>query len=278
MVKSALNARSGSDFQRVACLRGLIGSLKVPFPDSMRCKIIYTATPYQLLDNVNTKQTYELCGNDLFDPDFTGTGTQPQWFDQIKTLYNRYRVYGSAIEVNAFPITAGGAQTTVPVNMVVVPTGSTLASFSMVTCAGLGRSKFQFLADNTNSGMKTMNSASTKDILGVKDVEGADRLQALTTASPAERWLWSLNAQTATPTVATSLQVNVRICFDCEFFDRYIAGESLQAQSEEKKESDYVFAPGTFNRLLNEHKEFSKVPQTPGKASAPLSQLQKKLA
>lgn len=37
-------------------------------------------------------------GNSCFDPDFTGTGHQPRFFDQYAAFYGRYMVYSSTIK------------------------------------------------------------------------------------------------------------------------------------------------------------------------------------
>ncbi len=44
--------------------------------------------------------------NGLFDPDITGVGHQPLGFDQYMALYDHYKVLGSVITVEYFPITA----------------------------------------------------------------------------------------------------------------------------------------------------------------------------
>lgn len=43
--------------------------------------------------------SYSFRLNDLFDPDFTGTGQQPVAFDQLSTLYTRFRVLSVAVDV-----------------------------------------------------------------------------------------------------------------------------------------------------------------------------------
>ncbi len=43
--------------------------------------------------------TYRI--SDLFDPNFTGVGTQPVGFDQLSTLYTRFRVLSVAVTVEA---------------------------------------------------------------------------------------------------------------------------------------------------------------------------------
>lgn len=63
-------------------------------------------------------------GSSLFDPDLTGTGTQPYYFDQWAALYNFYSVLGSSIKVtcalgNVSSVAAGTC------DLVVIPTQST---------------------------------------------------------------------------------------------------------------------------------------------------------
>jgi len=52
---------------------------------------------------------YTFRGNSCFDPDYTNTGHQPQYFDQMAILYTRYRVYGSRITVSAINEQVGSA-------------------------------------------------------------------------------------------------------------------------------------------------------------------------
>lgn len=57
-------------------------------------------------DLVNSASTtspgvHNFSANSLFDPDQTGTGHQPRGFDQLKLLYNRYKVYAVNIKLTA---------------------------------------------------------------------------------------------------------------------------------------------------------------------------------
>lgn len=51
----------------------------------------WTATAYEA--------TYQFALNDLFDPDYTGAGGQPTYFDQWAVLYSRYRVLGCRVDL-----------------------------------------------------------------------------------------------------------------------------------------------------------------------------------
>jgi hypothetical protein len=172
----------------------------------------------------------------MFKPDFTNSGAQPEYFDQLKTLYNRYRVYGSAIKVTCLPFNTSGAQVNVPTNVVLVPSAQTLASLNVDDVAALPRAQNRVITGNMDYKNVTMvASHSVSEILGVKDVEGADRLQALVTSSPSELALWAIVARTADGVTATSLGISVRLSYDVEFFDRQVQLQSFLEKKAEKK-------------------------------------------
>lgn len=46
---------------------------------------------------------YQFSCNGMFDPNITGTGHQPMYFDQISAIYNHYTVIGSKIRYRIVP-------------------------------------------------------------------------------------------------------------------------------------------------------------------------------
>jgi len=48
--------------------------------------------------------TYVFVANGLFDPDFTSTGHQPLYFDQLAAIYNHYTVVASKIKLTISPV------------------------------------------------------------------------------------------------------------------------------------------------------------------------------
>jgi len=239
-VRATLKAFAGRDYHSAACMRALVSPSRgpTPFPDRMRCVLTYSSSYISVIANSAAAGRQQFSMNSLFDPDFTGTGGQPEFFDQLSTLYNRYRVYGCAIKVTLLPFTTAGAQINVPTNVVLVPSALSLASLNVDDCAGLPRAQNRVCTGNMDYKTTTMiGSHSVSEILGVKDVEGADRLQATINASPSEQSLWSIVARTADGVTATSLGISVRLTYDCEFFDRQIASQSLLAKREAKTEN-----------------------------------------
>lgn len=243
LIKNIIRSQEAG-FRRAACLRALrptLGKAITPFPDKMRCCLTYVERSVSVLVNSAAVSRQEFSGNSLFDPNFTGTGAQPEYFDQLAALYNRYRVYGSAVQVTLLPFNSAGSQTNVPADVVLVPTAQSLASATIETAAAIPRAQFRTSTGNMSYENQTMfASASTHDILGVKDVEGADRLQALVSASPSEQWLWAIVAKTGSDVNTTSLYINIRISYDCEFYDRQTPAQSLASKPSKKSQEQKV--------------------------------------
>lgn len=73
---------------------------KAPMPNTFYTKLRYTESLSRNI-SVGSANTYIYQANNLFDPDFTGTGHQPRGFDQFMLLYNHYTVVGAKITLTA---------------------------------------------------------------------------------------------------------------------------------------------------------------------------------
>lgn len=69
-----------------------------PFPPIKKCQVVYANVVYANITTGNGRYVFSV--NGLFDPDFTGTGTQPLYFDQLMAIYNHYTVTSSSIEID----------------------------------------------------------------------------------------------------------------------------------------------------------------------------------
>ncbi len=197
----------------------------LPFPDRLRCVLTYTEL-VTLVNNSASVGIQQFCLNDLFDPNFTGSGAQPLWFDQLSSLYNRYRVYASAIHVRVMCPTTDG---TTYGRVCLAPSAATAASLSYADIEAMPRAKFTAISADGISAVTMTHAATVSEVAGVKDVEGADRLQAQVSASPSERVLWVLAGQSHVPAItAVTIVTEVRISYMCEFFDRKAVALSLE--------------------------------------------------
>lgn len=70
----------------------------VGIPSQMFAKLRYSHTRNFSVAGLGLS-VYDYNLNSLFDPDATGGGNQPYYFDQYAALYERYRVYGCKVTV-----------------------------------------------------------------------------------------------------------------------------------------------------------------------------------
>jgi hypothetical protein len=70
------------------------GMYSTGFPRMMHFTHIYTAT-LNLTSTTGVANVYQFSANGMFDPDITGTGTQPTYFDQLTPVYDHYTVFRS---------------------------------------------------------------------------------------------------------------------------------------------------------------------------------------
>ena len=79
---------------------------KQSFPLRLKNTLKYMSCPNLTLAAASG-YTHKICVNGMFDPDLTLVGHQPQYFDQLMTIYNHYTVLAARIKWSiAFPSTA----------------------------------------------------------------------------------------------------------------------------------------------------------------------------
>lgn len=78
------------------------GKTNVGFPKELRIKHRYVASgAFSSLNGALHINSYS--ANGMYDPDITGTGHQPMFFDQLTAIYNHYTVLESKITIQASP-------------------------------------------------------------------------------------------------------------------------------------------------------------------------------
>lgn len=150
----------------------------------------WTATAYEA--------SYQFALNDLFDPDYTGAGGQPTYFDQWAVLYSRYRVLGCRVDLTFDNSTSSS------IRVVAMPTGNTTILTSL-SWAGLAGGRGAVLAKTL-----TDRSVTMKHDWWVDEVQGVSlntvysetNYAAAVTAGPTSRCLVSFVAATGGSTDA----------------------------------------------------------------------------
>jgi len=149
---------------------------------------------------------YQFSANGLYDPNITGTGHQPMYFDTLTGIYDHYTVVGSKIHVVAIGQTASVAGTlTLWINDDTT-TSATLFSLPEQTSASTS------LVMPISSGVKTnlKNAWSAKKTFG-GSVLGNDDLQGTGSANPAEQSYFQLSYASADGTSTSTCLFQVFI-------------------------------------------------------------------
>lgn len=168
-------------------------------------------------------------GNSCFDPNVTGAGGQPMWFDQWASLYQYYLVLGSSVEVTAymnggatiynsrvgiFPSLNSTAYATTDQERAEETPYARIKSVDMCGGAGVGQ-------------VVVKNYISTAKLQGIPQtaVNTEHAYEAAVTANPTLTWYWHI--VNWVPSGATqSILLNVKITYDVIFHGRAAAAIS----------------------------------------------------
>lgn len=161
-------------------------------------------------------------GNSLFDPNQSGTGHQPLYFDQYAALYSRYRVFGSAITVDVINNSGSAA-----IYYVVNATTDVNSFADIPTLLEQPHSmspKIVPIAARVSS--RTKMYASTRQVQGLAKTQIYDDVQsAPVTTDPNNVWYWNILFNTVDNLNGISGICIVKLVYFVEFYDRkFIAG------------------------------------------------------
>lgn len=153
--------------------------------------------------------------NSVFDPNRTGTGHQPMYYDQLATLYNRYRVRAFAYTVVVSNVNTPITCTIVPVNGTSTPASATDASENPLAV--------QKIVNTMTSGGGSIQTfkgyVRLSTLLGEMITD--DRDQAVVGSSPSNGVVLSIQLDTLDgSTNITSLNIYVKFKYYTEWFDR----------------------------------------------------------
>lgn len=185
-----------------------------PLPQRYLCKLKYSQTFN--LTALNSVQQFNL--NSLYDPDRTGVGHQPNSFDQLAALYNRYRVINSSYVIN---VTASS-----PVRVAAIAANNSFLPASLSDVVERPRSKWivQHPGGNTQY---LKGNCYIPSLMGRNKAEymADDNYQATTTASPSELALLNIYGK-ALNDDSVEIAGVITMTFFVEFFDIIPQGQS----------------------------------------------------
>ncbi len=220
MPRKAKSSKGSRASQALGCVRKSFNSM--PCPDEERVTIRYT----DIHDVSATVGSYSyLYGlNDVYDPDITGTGGQPAYYDQWTGLYNRWVVSELEYDVAITSRTVSGH-----LSVAVAPVTATSlvpASFEAASSLRMGKH-----AETTGGGptYHIKGKVPVSKLFGVPEfqVEADDSFQGAVSASPSRRAVLAVVCETSGATDALSLTVVLK--WKVRFYQPIVAALSLRS-------------------------------------------------
>lgn len=173
---------------------GVDGSRIFGFPNSIITKLRY-CTYLDLTGTGGVVQANNYAANGCYDPDVTGTGHQPMFFDNYTNLYDQYAVIGSKITVTYAP-----AVTTLPHFVGITGDDDTSTSTNLETLMELNNSISTMVGGAGASPVTLTQTFEPLEMFGV-DAKDDGSSSTSTGANPSELWVfkvWAIPADVAT--------------------------------------------------------------------------------
>jgi len=216
--RAALITRPVNIGRSLASPAGVFG-----FPTSLRTKLRYhESIAYVSAAGSVTQNIFRF--NSLFDPNETGLGHQPHYFDQLSAVYGRYVVVASTIKATFMPVTETAATACWKFG-IVGQSGGTISASADINCE-LGHSVWDQINGRTGGpNQKTLMLSYTPGAclnLTTKDTDAG----ALVSANPDQTYkavVWTADLQA---TGNTNMIVNIEFVYDVVFTDRVFVASS----------------------------------------------------
>lgn len=171
---------------------GLVG-----FPNNRVVKMRYADT--ELLTSTSGSLAVSTWrANSIFDPDFTGIGTQPLGYDQWAQFYNHYIVIGSKISCEVSWVSSGASAGPCVVGIILDDDGNLIPT-DYLAIMEQGKSISMHINPSSANASRAINSSySAKKFNNITDIkDNRDSLGASFGANPTDPAFFHLFAQSA---------------------------------------------------------------------------------
>jgi len=176
---------------------------KTVLPQKMSTQFRFiTRLALDYVGSTGAASVVNLKANSLFDPLGASGATQPPFFDQIMSFYQRYEVTGCSLKM-----TVTNTQDA-PVCVYMVPVTDITDTYTLATAAVMPNAKMRVLGslNGSSSVLIFSNYAKTKNVVGVANT---DDLQGASGADPTRIWYWHISSSPALAGLATDYTVAI---------------------------------------------------------------------
>jgi len=196
---------------------GLVSIPRTLMPSALRTVLRYS-TNVTMTSTSGAIVSFLVSGNGPFNPD-SGSG-QPIGFDQLMSLYLRYRCIASSIEVSLANV--GATNPAANGDIVIYPTvdGAAEATLTAATSQSYAVRRSGNFAYNMNGGRPLESHMSTALLFGVpkQAILVDDALAGTASANPTQVWDWVISLESADATTTSVYYVEITVSYLCDFF------------------------------------------------------------
>lgn len=204
----------------------------IGFPDVLHVRLKYVETISFSGSATPAAQVYRM--NDLHDPNLTGVGHQPDYYDQLTAIYGRWCVLASQAEVTVYNTTAAMG--------LALAANYSDAVVSGLNVEALSESKFSRTANTGYGGsgkpnvVINMPAMTTAQITGQREIESDPNFYTSVGSSPGDPWYLTLKMQSVDGVTTIVAYARFVLIFDCIFKELTNPGESLKSNSKKPSE------------------------------------------
>lgn len=179
----------------------------------VKLKMTHRYTDFvRVLSSAGASAFQKYAANGLYDPDISGGGHQPYYFDQLSAIYNHWTVTSSTITVTCVPATSGTTSMLVTLAENDDSTASnTSPLYKQVEITG---AKYCTLPQGAGESQVMRHSYDAEKVFG-GDPLSNDNLQGSITQNPNELYCWIIGMQPFDLGTSCGVDLLVDIQFTC---------------------------------------------------------------
>lgn len=167
-----------------------------------------------------TSNIYRL--NSVYDPDYSGAGSQPVGFDNMALLYGRFRVDRVWVEIEFLPGNATASLAVVGIRNDLTSVSTTDGLYALASSpGGTSRSLTGYAGYGNAAPIKACFDLAKLSGIGKPAYKADDRYQSVVTTNPSETQGLCIAVGAVGSAAASSIVAyTIRMRFDVSFFDR----------------------------------------------------------
>jgi len=196
----------------------------VGIPDEIRTCLKYSQIVTFTGSAAPVAQVYIL--NSLYDPDLSGTGHQPSFYDFYQSMYSRYCVMGASAVLDI------ENETAIAVSVACVYTDTNIGGQSVETFTESMRCKAAIVGPSgaVNTKRLVMPAVTMSQIMGQAIISSDTSMYSSVGASPSDSAFMLFKCAATDSSTTITVRVKFTILFDCLFKDVNPSQSSLRSR------------------------------------------------